>query len=48
MEFTKDKFGSSKSKKIQHILRDLNNYGGVNLLPLMSKENVKEIVSGLV
>ena len=44
----KDKFGSSKSKKIQHILRDLNNYGGVNLLPLMSKDDVKEIVSGLV
>lgn len=41
-------FGSSKSKKIQQILRDLNNYGGVNLLPLMSREEVKGIVSKLI
>ena len=41
-------FGSSKSKKIQQILRDLNNYGGVNLLPLMSKNEVKDIISKLI
>ena len=41
-------FGSSKSKKIQQILRDLNNYGGVNLLSLMSKSQVKEVCSKLL
>ena len=41
-------FGSSKSKKIQQILRDLNNYGGVNLLPLMSKDQVKKVLSSLM
>ena len=44
----KTAFGSSKSKKIQQILRDLNNYGGVNLLPLMSKDQVKKVVSNLM
>ena len=41
-------FGTSKSKKIQQILRDLNNYGGVHLLPLMTKAQVKEVCSQLL
>lgn len=44
----KSAFGKAKSKKIQQILRDLNNYGGVNLLPLMSKQEIKDIISTLV
>jgi hypothetical protein len=38
-------FAIEKSKKIQKILRDLNNYGGVSLLSLMSKEEIKQILS---
>lgn len=44
----KENFGNAKSKKIQQLLRDLNNYGGVNLLPLMSKEDVKSIINKLI
>ena len=43
----KKEFEKSKSKKIQQILRDINNFGGVNLLPLLSKEKVKEIIKSL-
>ena len=39
----KEAFENSKSKKIQQILRDLNNFGGVTLLPLLSKKEVKRI-----
>jgi hypothetical protein len=44
----KNAFESSKSKKIQQILRDLNNYGGVTLLPLLTKEEVKDICAKLI
>ena len=44
----REAFGTSKSKNIQKILRDLNNYGGVSLLPLMSKDQVIEICSRLL
>ena len=43
----KKEFEKSKSKKIQQILRDINNYGGVNLLPLLSKEKIKDIIRSL-
>jgi hypothetical protein len=41
-------FGEAKSKKIQQLLRDINNYGGVNLLPLMSKEQVTELIKKII
>ena len=44
----KELFGSSKSKKIQTLLKDINNYGGVSLLSLMEKKEVKELVSELI
>jgi hypothetical protein len=44
----KESFGNSKSKKIQKLIRDLNNFGGVNLLPLMTKEDVKLIIQKLM
>jgi hypothetical protein len=37
-----------RSKKIQALLKDINNYGGVSLLSLMEKEEVKELVSELI
>ena len=40
-----DYFAVEKSKKIQKMLRDLNNYGGVSLLSLLSKEEIKDILS---
>ncbi len=43
-----DVFENSKSRKIQQLLRDLNNYGGVTLLSLMTKTQVKEICSKLL
>ena len=44
----KPAFGSAKSKKIQQLLRDLNNYGGVTLLPMLSKDDVKTIIADLI
>jgi hypothetical protein len=44
----KEAFENAKSKKIQQILRDLNNHGGVTLLPLLSKEEVKSICAKLM
>jgi hypothetical protein len=41
-------FGEAKSKKIQKLLRDLNNYGGVNLLPLMGKEQVTDLIKKII
>ena len=44
----KEAFENARSKKIQQILRDLNNYGGVTLLSLLSKEEVKSICAILL
>jgi hypothetical protein len=41
-------FIQNKGKKIQQLLRDLNNFGGVAILSLMSKESVKELLNRLV
>ena len=37
-------FSSERSNKIKKILRDLNNYGGVTLLSLLSIEDIKAIL----
>jgi hypothetical protein len=41
-------FGGSMGRKIQHLTRELNNYGGVTLLPLMSKDEIKELCSRIL
>jgi len=43
-----DYFAVEKSKKIQKMLKDLNNYGGVSLLSLLSKEEIKDILSSFI
>lgn len=43
-----DAFKGNKGKKIQQLARDLNNYGGVILLPLMTKDEVKEVCMRLL
>ncbi len=41
-------FKGQFTKKIQALVRDLNNYGGVTLLPLMTKDEVKEVCARLL
>ena len=41
-------FSGSMGKKIQQLTRELNNYGGVTLLPLLTKEKVKSICAKLL
>jgi hypothetical protein len=41
-------FKGNMGKKIQQLTRDLNNYGGVTLLPLMTKDEVKEVCARLL
>jgi hypothetical protein len=43
-----DAFIGATAKKIKALTRDINNYGSVTLLPLMSKEEVKEVCAMLL
>lgn len=43
MEFYIENKANINSQKAQKMLTSLNNYGGVTLLPLMSKDEVKEV-----
>jgi hypothetical protein len=44
----KDLFKNEKGKKIQRLVKDINNYGGVSLLALLNKTQVKNIISELM
>jgi hypothetical protein len=41
-------FVQNKGKKIQQLIRDLNNFGGVTILSLMSKDDIKNILNNLM
>lgn len=41
-------FGSNKSKTIQKLLKDINNYGGVSLISTLNKEQIKTLINELL
>lgn len=41
-------FSGNASRKIQLLTRELNNYGGVTLLPMLSRQQVKELCSSII
>lgn len=44
----KENKANINSQKAQKMLTSLNNYGGVTLLPIMSKDEVKEVCMRLL
>jgi len=41
-------FRINKGKKIQSLMRDLNNFGGVSILSLMPKDDIKDLIQKLL